>query len=247
MCARYALSTDELHLAAFYEFSEIPRLQPRFNIAPTQPVGAVLIDPDSPGRGRQWRHFRWGLVPSWAKDPSISQRMINARSESAGEKPSFRHAFRRRRCLLPADGYYEWKKPAWKGDVKRPHFMHLTSLEPMAMAGLWEHWQDSEGNELETCTVLTMEPNALAAEVHDRMPVIMPRDRWADWLRPTELSVDEVVAMIQPLPADAMDMYEVSRRVNFVRNDDPSLAAPISDSERDASDGMDDDGQGLLF
>lgn len=220
MCGRYTLSKLEQLLRQFPGILELPaELVGRFNIAPTQAV-PVVADA-SPDR-LQFMH--WGLVPSWAKDPSIGSRMINARSETVAEKPAFRAALKRRRCLIPADGFYEWRKQA-DGKTKTPMYIRLKTGEPFAFAGLWETWHDPAGGELVSCTVLTTSPNALMESIHDRMPVILPSDAYAAWLSREE-NVDAVTPLLRPYPADEMEAYAVSRRVNSPRNDDSRLLEP---------------------
>jgi putative SOS response-associated peptidase YedK len=172
---------------------------------------------------RELALFRWGLIPSWAKDPAIGNRMINARSETVANKPSFRSAFRRRRCLVPADGFYEWGKI---GGAKQPFFIHMQEESPFAIAGLWEHWQDSEGNEIETCTLLTTEANALLATIHKRMPVILNPGDYARWLDPDSSDPVALHNLLMPYPADAMAFRAVSLHVNNPRNEGPACQEP---------------------
>lgn len=191
---------------------------PRFNIAPQTPILTV------PNDGLwQMTPMRWGLVPSWAKDASIGARMINARLETAADKPAFRTALRRRRCIIPADGFYEWKR---SGNAKTPMFIHRTDDRPMGFAGLWESWTDPDGSPLLTATVLTTSPNALMAPIHDRMPVILDEARWRDWLEPGDRSIEQLLPLLSPFPPELMRAYPVSTRVNSPRNDDPSLLDP---------------------
>jgi putative SOS response-associated peptidase YedK len=189
---------------------------PRFNIAPTQDVPVVLNE--SPTR---LSVVQWGLIPSWAKDPAIGAQMINARAETLPEKPAFRTAFKKRRCLVLADGFYEWRKED-DGKTKTPMYVRLKSGEPFALAGLWEVWASPEGEKHRTCTIITTEPNELVATIHNRMPAMLPRDIEMDWLDDT---VDQIalMGMLKPYAADAMEAYPVSRRVNTPANDDPTL------------------------
>ena len=179
MCGRFALFTSPEALARLFGVAEAPALEPRYNIAPTQNIAAVRIAPE--GKAREWALLRWGLVPFWAADPRIGSRLINARSETAAEKPAFRHAFRLRRCLVPADGFYEWQRLARE---RRPYFIRLRERETFAIAGLWEEWRGPEGVAIASCTLLTTEANALMRPLHDRMPAILPPSRLRPVVRP---------------------------------------------------------------
>jgi len=225
MCGRFTLHTDPRILAKLFGLDETPYLEPRYNIAPTQPVAIVRLGQ----RGdREWTHVHWGLIPSWSKDPSIGARMINARSETVAEKPSFRAAFRRRRCLVPADGFYEWQK-AGKG--KQPFYITLRDGDPFAIAGLWEYWEGADGSALESCTLLTTEPNEKLAEIHNRMPVILHAEDYDEWLgdgtevRPSEQSA--LFHLLRAYEADAMVTTPVSPYVNNARNEGPQCIEPV--------------------
>ena len=225
MCGRFTLHTPASVLATFFNLPETPVLVPRYNIAPTQPV-AIVRAPAGPNQ-REWALVRWGLIPSWAKDPSIGARMINARAETVAEKPSFRAPFKRRRCLVPADGFYEWRKV---GKGKQPYYIHMQDGGPFAIAGLWEHWQGADGSELQTCTLLTTEPNDLLAPIHNRMPVIIAPEDYDEWLDvssegPGFLSL--LHHLLRPYPARAMDVYPVSTYVNNARNEGEACIAPV--------------------
>ena len=213
MCGRYTLSAPAGDLAQLFGVSEedLP-LQPRYNVAPTQEVAAVLAD----GGGRRLEMLRWGLIPSWAKDPGIGARMINARAETVPEKPSFRKAFKERRCLIPADGFYEWQKT---NGGKQPFYIRMQDGSPFAFAGLWETWNGDEG-ELRTCTIITTAPNELTGEIHNRMPVILDPEDHDLWLDPDFDQKDPLAELLRPYPADLMEAYPVSRLVNSPRNDD---------------------------
>lgn len=221
MCGRFALTqTDEGLLVETFEIDGVPvDLGPRYNIAPTQPVATVVQDADS-GQ-RTLRLMRWGLVPHWAKDPSIGNRMINARGETVHEKPSFCAALRRRRCLVVADGFYEWQ--AQPDGPKQPHFISLPDRALFGMAGLYEFWTEPESGEtLITCTIITTQPNELVAPLHNRMPVILERADYAAWLDPTRTDAADVMPLLRPYPGP-MTHHAVSRRVNKPQNDDPAL------------------------
>ncbi len=168
--------------------------------------------------------LRWGLVPSWAKDPQMGARMINARGETVAEKPSFRSAVKSRRCLIPADGFYEWVKT---DGGKQPHFIHFADARPFAFAGLWERWNKGEGDPLETCTIITTSPNDLIAGLHDRMPVILPDDRYDEWLKPEPLAADRLSEILVAHPAGQMEAYPVSTYVNKPANDDAGCIARV--------------------
>jgi putative SOS response-associated peptidase YedK len=222
MCGRFSLSTDATKVAELFRLEDLSLFKPRYNIAPSQPVACVSVGHET-GR-RTFRHLHWGLVPPWAKEPSIGARMINARSETAAEKPAFRKALQRRRCLLPADGFYEWRKV---GQYREPHFIYLASREIFGFAGLFEHWQDENGNELESCTILTCAANEMMAELHDRMPVILPSEHHAAWLDPAQEDTSAVSALLRPLAAGLLDHHVVSARVNKTVHDDAGLVEPV--------------------
>jgi len=219
MCGRYTLTADQEALQVALGVEGLVHPHPRYNIAPTQEV-PVVVAPQGRPRGAT---LRWGLVPFWAKDPSMGNRMINARSETAAEKPSFRTPFRRSRCLIPADGFFEWRK---EQGGKVPFWIHMEDEEPFTMAGLWDRWKDPDGKELLTFTILTTEPNEFLRPIHDRMPVILApseRERWLDPDAPAE----ELEALLDPYPAEPMAVREVSTRVNSPRNDDPACLEPV--------------------
>ncbi len=221
MCGRYTLKTPVEELAEEFGFeASSVELPPNYNVAPTQEVAAVLEE----GGERRLELLRWGLIPSWADDPGIGSRMINARSETAPEKPSFRRAFRERRCLIPADGFYEWQRT---NGAKQPYYIRMKEGHPFAFAGLWESWKDGSGPEIHSCTILTTKPNALAAEIHDRMPVILPHGAYDAWLDP-EAERDELYGLLAPYPEDEMEAYPVSRFVNSPQNNDPRCIEPAA-------------------
>ena len=225
MCGRYSLTTDLGELALRFEFDgDRLTFQPAYNVAPTQGVLTVVG-----GETRRGGFMRWGLIPHWAKSASVGSRMINARAETAGEKPAFRHALRRQRCLVLADGFYEWQRV---GRVKRPMRVVMRSGEPFAFAGLWSVWRDPEGNSIPSCAIITTVANDLLRPIRDRMPVVLAREMEGLWLDQT---VDDPIALadvLRPYPAGAMNAYEVSALVNSVANDGPevigTLAGPSS-------------------
>ncbi|MBK8986649.1 MAG: SOS response-associated peptidase [Chloroflexi bacterium] len=225
MCGRFALaSSGDTLLTAFdvaFTGLDVTQLGPRYNVAPTQPVLAVR--PAKDGRQRELTLFHWGLIPSWAKDLKMGARLINARSETVAEKPAFRAAFKRRRCLVLADGFYEWQKLE-RG--KQPMFIHLQEERPFALAGLWEIWQGGDGSELESCTILTTTPNELMAPIHDRMPVILDPADYDDWLYPG-LQPEMAQHLLRPYPAERMAAYAVSDWVNSPAHDDPTCLRPV--------------------
>jgi len=227
-------------VAAEFGLFEMPPFTPRFNIAPTQPVAVVRCSPESSQPERELVWMRWGLIPSWAKDPAIGNRMINARAETAPERPAYRAAFRRRRCLVVADGFYEWQRTAAR---KQPYFIRMQDDRPFAFAGLWESWQgpdDGRGSQekdhamplfdnqrlspsspVESCTLLTTEPNELIQPIHNRMPVILAPDDYGQWLDPTVQNPQPLVPLLRPFPVDRMIAYPVSTHVNSPARDDP--------------------------
>ena len=221
MCGRFTLAISPEQLVASFPWLEVPEMPPaRYNIAPSQPVGVIPND----GKGRL-DYFVWGLVPSWAKDPKIGNRMINARAETLAEKPSFRVAYRRRRCLIPASGFYEWKvTPGSKR--KTPHYIQLKSGKPFAFAGLWENWYAPDGSQILSCAIITTRPNTLMAEIHNRMPVILPDGAYDIWLEQAEMKPEAMQPLLEPYPADEMQAYPVSTMVNNPANDAPECIIP---------------------
>ena len=221
MCGRYSLILTIGEFQNRFEFDgERLGYAPAYNIAPTQNVLTVVG-----GEPRQGGYMRWGLIPSWAKDKSIGSRIINARAETVAEKQSFRNALRRRRCLVLADGFYEWQRD---GKNKRPVRIVMRSGEPFAFAGLWETWKDPGGAIISSCTIITTRTNALLKPIHNRMPVILPRNVEEFWL---DESVDDpatLTSVLTPYPADAMEAYEVSSLVNSVANNGPEVVARVS-------------------
>ena len=221
MCGRYSLIGNIGELQDRFDFDgEGLEYAPRFNIAPTQEVLTVVG-----GEPRRVGYMRWGLIPSWAKDPSVGSRMINARAETVAERPAFRTALRRRRCLVLADGFYEWQKSVGR---RRPMRVVLRSQEPFAFAGLWETWRDPEGKVLPSCTILTTEANELLKSIHHRMPVILSRDNEDFWLDRGENDPAALADVLEPYPANEMDAYEVSSLVNSHVNDGPEVIEPVA-------------------
>jgi len=222
MCGRFTITADPKKLAK--RFDAIPPdepLLPHFNAAPTQDLPVILNE-----GSRRIELLRWGLIPSWAKEAAIGNRMINARAESLEDKPSFRDALNRRRCLVLADGFYEWKK---EGGAKRPLRITLRSGKPFAFAGLWERWRDPQGKDVRSFTIITTEPNELLAPIHNRMPAMLAPQDERGWLA-NDLNVEDWIAMLRPYPAGELTAYAVSKRVNSAANDDPSVIEPATDS-----------------
>jgi len=216
MCGRYSI-TEDLDVIIDQLNVDLPDFdfEPRYNIAPSQRL--PVITNEAPG---QLALHKWGLVPFWAKDPKIGYKLINARGETIAQKPSFREATKKRRCLIPADGFYEWKKTA---TGKQPHHIRLKSREVMTLGGLWETWKDAEGKEMRTFTIITTTPNEMMEDLHDRMPVIIPPEDRQQWL---EGSVEEALALVKPYPSAPMEAVRVSTRVNSPRNEGPELLEP---------------------
>jgi putative SOS response-associated peptidase YedK len=223
MCGRFTLTADTEQLQkTFPQFSFPGQSAPRFNVAPTQPILAVAND----GRSAA-DFFAWGLIPSWAKDPGIGSRLINARAETLAEKPSFRGSYKYKRCLIFADGFYEWKaQPGTK--TKTPYFIHLASELPFAFAGLWDTWNAPDGSQLNSATIITTEPNGLMATLHNRMPVILPHDAYTQWLDPAPQKAEVLQPLLKPFPADQMTAHPVSTLVNSPANDRPELIQPLA-------------------
>jgi len=222
MCGRFTLKTPVERLSEQFQFPKIIPLKPRYNIAPSQDVVVVRRMPDD--RERKLTMLRWGLIPRWVKDPTRGSQPINAKAETAAEKPMFRDAFRRRRCLIPADGFYEWKQ---EGGRKQPVYICTKDRQPFAFAGLWEHWEEQEGQFIESCTILTTEPNDLLAQVHSRMPVILDQNDYDLWLDPYVQEVSRLKPLLRPYPPEQMTFYPVNLRVNNPRNDDRLCVEPL--------------------
>lgn len=223
MCGRFTLALDLEGLRQSFPWLALPErdLRPRYNIAPTQPVAVVANN-----HPQQLDFFVWGLIPPWAKDPTIGSRLINARAETLAEKPAFRNAYRRRRCLILADGFYEWRKEAGTAH-KTPMYIRLKSGEPFAFAGLWEVWNSPLGDVVLSCTIITTAANDLVATIHDRMPVILPREAYDRWLDPAEQRPTELAPLLKPYPAEEMEAYAVSTQVNNSAYDGPECILPV--------------------
>jgi putative SOS response-associated peptidase YedK len=228
MCGRYELHTHPAAIALAFGLPHPPAIGPRYNIAPMQDVPVVRVNRAGE---RELAQVRWGLVPRWAKDPSIGARMINARAETVADKPAFRMALRWHRCLIPSDGFYEWK--AVPGAGKQPMHIGMKSGEPFALAGLTERWLSPEGEVLDTCAIVTTEANSLLAPLHDRMPLIIAPQDYARWLDKAE---DDVTDLFRPFPSEAMQFWPVSTRVNAVRNDDAALIERVEETQPTESD-----------
>ena len=225
MCGRYTIIASPEVLRALFGYEEQPNFPPRYNVAPTQPIAIVrLID------GK--RHFalvRWGLLPSWVKDPKAFSLLINARGESVIEKPAFRAAMKRRRCLIPADGFYEWKAmSAQKGARKQPYFIRQKSAAPFAFAGLWETWTGPNGEELETAAIVTTSANKTLEPIHNRMPVVIAPEQFDLWLDNSNEDPTVAAVLIRPAPDDQFEAVPVSTDVNRVANDNPKLVEPAA-------------------
>lgn len=227
MCGRFTQTQSGEAIAQAFSLVTPPDPLPRYNIAPTQPVSAIAQSDDV----REYRLFQWGLVPSWSKDPSIGSRMINARSETVAEKPSFRAPFKRRRCLILADGFYEWHRD---GKQKQPFYIQVEATQGkpglFGFAGLWEKWEGGDGSYLETCTILTTEPNEMMATIHHRMPVIIHPEDYDLWLDPSLQDGRHVQHLLRPYESEAMQLYPVSKTVNNPRNETPACIEPLADS-----------------
>jgi len=257
MCGRFVITSAPAAIRQAFGYADQPNFPSRFNIAPTQPIPVVILD-----RGaRRFRLMRWGLLPSWVKDPRTFSLLINARAETVRDKPAFRNAFRRRPCLVPADGYYEWKA---LGPRKQPYFIHPPGGGPIGFAGLWETWTGPNGEELDTVAIVTTAASGGLAELHDRVPVTIAAEDFARWLDTDEADADSVLALLRP-PADgAFVWYPVSTAVNRTANDNAQLILPIAADEVAAAEppaaakraarvkpaakaAADDGGQGSLF
>ncbi len=235
MCGRYILKTLSSELQEHFHTLFEVELAARYNIAPTQPI-PVIHALDTSAALNAWKSaqpyrgtlMHWGLVPAWSKDIAIAASLINARSETANEKPSFRHAFRRRRCLIPADGFYEWQKAnTASGAAKQPFLIQRADEQTFARAGRYETWMDEHGNELDTCTILTCPANEMIRDLHERMPVILPPEHWSRWLTTDETEAHTLHPLLQPLPAEEMTYYPVSPYVNSAKHEGPQCVEKV--------------------
>ena len=221
MCGRYVIVSSPEAIRALFGYPERPNFPPRYNIAPSQPVPIVRL---AEGK-RQFALVRWGLIPSWAKDPRAFTLLINARGESVTEKAAFRNAMRRRRCLFPVDGFYEWQALATR---KQPYFVHRRDGAPFAFAGLWETWTGPNGEEIESAAIVTTMANRLLAPLHERMPVIVPADAFDLWLDCARVDAETASALIAPAPENLLEAYPISQAVNRTANDDAKLIEPLA-------------------
>jgi putative SOS response-associated peptidase YedK len=246
MCGRYVIKTPPALMRQAFGYGEQPNFPPRYNVAPTQPIPVVrLVD----GR-RSFALLRWGLIPSWVKDPRGFSLLINARAESVLEKPAFRNAMRRRRCLIPADGFYEWQRD---GERKRPHVARPKGL--VAFAGLWEPWMGPNGEEVDTACIVTTAANRTLRPLHDRMPAVIPPEAFDLWLDCVNVEAETAAALLVPAPEDLFEAYEISTAVNRTANDSADLMEPLAPGAAAATDARPaakakskkDDGQASLF
>jgi len=220
MCGRYSLHTHPEVIALYFKLGLLPEITPRYNITPGTNVLIVRQDPE---KGRIADLYRWGLIPGWAKDPAIGNKLANARAETVAEKPSFRSAFKRGRCLIPASGFYEWKAIAGR---KQPYYVRPVGADLFALAGLTERWMGPEGP-VHSCTIITTDANERMREIHDRMPVILAPEDHAAWLDPGNQATEKLKALLKPSPARMMAAHSVSTRVNTPKNDEPALIEPL--------------------
>ncbi|MGE0064052.1 MAG: SOS response-associated peptidase [Xanthobacteraceae bacterium] len=222
MCGRYSMTKAPEAIRQLFRYPEQPNFPSRYNIAPSQPIAVVRLAEG----GRHFALMRWGLLPSWVKDPANFALLFNARGETAAEKPAFRAAMKRRRCLIPADGFYEWHR---EGSRNRPFFIRQRSQEPFAFAGLWETWAGPNGEELDTAAIVTTDANATLRPIHHRMPVIVPASAFDLWLDPNA-DAKLVQSLIAPAPDDLLEAYAISTAVNRAANDGPALIVPAPDT-----------------
>jgi putative SOS response-associated peptidase YedK len=225
MCGRFSLRARAAEmLAEYFDLMDVTPLAARYNIAPSQPVPVIRLQPDLANPKRELVLMRWGLIPSWAKDAAIGNRMINARAESLAEKPAFRAAVRRRRCLVAADGFYEWQGT---GRSKQPYFIHFRDDRPFAFAGLWESWEGPNHSAVESCTIITIEASRLVRPIHDRMPVILPPEVYHYWLDPSLEKYEDIAVLLVPFFSEEMEAYPVSTLVNSPTHDKPECTNPL--------------------
>jgi putative SOS response-associated peptidase YedK len=231
MCGRYALTSPPEAIRQLFGYAETPNFPPRYNIAPTQPIPIVVAQRGDGGRVRRFMLARWGFLPGFVKDPRDFPLLINARAETALEKASFRNAMKRRRCLVPAEVYYEWLKlSAGRRIERKPYLFRRADGAPMGLAGLWETYIGTDGAEIDTACILTTEANAATAAVHDRMPAILAPNDFEPWLNCDEVSATEAAALLRPAPEDALTFYEIGPDIGRVTCDGPELQQPLARS-----------------
>jgi putative SOS response-associated peptidase YedK len=248
MCGRYALITNPEAIRALFRYPERPNFPPRFNIVPTQPIPIVRLFEGE----RQFALVRWGLIPGWVKDPRSFSLLFNARGESVLERPAFQAAMRYRRCLVPFDGFYEWKH---SGRRRQPYYIHARDGGPLAFAGLWESWMGPNGEEMETAAIITTSANDQLAPLHDRMPVILPAEAFDLWLDYRNVDAETATRLITPAREDLLEIHPVSDAVNRAENDVPELIEPVEEPPEPESaeeqprrkKAASDNGQGSLF
>lgn len=226
MCGRFVLVTPAKSIAERFDLEEFVDVEPRYNVAPTQDVGIIRVNPQT--GGRNMRMAKWGLIPSWAKDPSIGPKLINARSETVHQKPAFRTSFKARRCLVPSDGFYEWDK---LGKVRQPYLFRMADGNPFAFAGLWDRWTAPDGTVTETCTVLTTPANDRLIAIHDRMPAILQPEDYGTWLDSALKDPEVLLKLLVPFPSERMVGQPVSRKVNRASYEAPDCIEPINIEE----------------
>ena len=241
MCGRITLTAEPRIIATQFGVATVPDLKPRYNISPSQPVATILARES--GAQRILKMMRWGLIPSWAKDATIGNKMINARSETVTRKPAFRDAFRRRRCLIAADGFYEWART---GKRSQPYYFQLASRQPFGLAGLWERWRGPDGEDIESCTILTTGANALMAPIHQRMPVILAPDAYEEWLQTPAERAKELVASLGPCPDDWLRVHPVDPMVNRPDCDTPACIEAVAEGSEEADPAAAEDSSGQL-
>ena len=249
MCGRFTVTSSPEAVRAMFRYPEQPNFPPRYNVAPTQPIAIVRLNEGK----RQFALMRWGLLPSWVKDPRGFALLFNARGESVLDKPAFKNAMKRRRCLIPADGFYEWQAD---GARRRPFYVRARSGEPFAFAGLWETWMGPNGEELDTVAIVTTTANRTLRHIHERMPVILSPDAYDLWLDCARVDDVTAAALLAPAPDGLLEAYEISTAVNRVANDDPKLLEPLADNPEPPparakqvkpEKAKKGDGQGVLF
>ena len=232
MCGRYAITLPPEAVRSYFAFVERPDFPPRYNIAPTQPIPVVAADPPMRGGSRHFILMRWGFLPSFVKDPKDFPLIVNARAETLADRPSFRAALKRRRCLVIADGFYQWRREAGMDGREhpppRPYLVRRTSGEPIGFAGLYETWSDPSGGEIDTACIVTTAANRLAGLLNDRMPAILEPDAFAAWLDVDGVGAARALALVEPAPEEALELVEIGAAVNRAANDDESLQKPVA-------------------
>jgi putative SOS response-associated peptidase YedK len=241
LCGRFLLVSSSKELAEQFELDETPEMRPRYNVAPSQEIAAIRLHPGPQANKRELIFLKWGLIPSWSKDPGISQRLINARSETVESKPAFRSSFKKRRILIPANGFYEWK--GTQSGARQPYLISFEKFGLLAFAGIYDEWKSPSGDVTRSCAIITTQSNDLIKSVHDRMPVVVPIKDYGLWLESTDTASEDFRNLLRPLSDDSFRITQVGMKVNRPDYDKPDCIEPLKTDDRDANQSV----QGSLY